>query len=259
MRRPVMALVSMMALVPIAVLAQTREARHTMAKSRRGKLLYMTLSSGYKHEAIVPSIDIVRQIGEKSGLFETTVTQDVGAFTPENLKQYDVVMFYTSGELPMTDAEKSAFVSFIKSGHGFVGVHSASDTFFMWKDYNDIIGGYFNDHPWTQQVTVDVVDPSSPIVSFLGKSFQVNDEIYQFSDFKADTTHVLLQLDPSSVDLKNSRVRRHYYNFPLAWTRHYGKGRVFYCALGHEDAVWNSPWYQELLLNGIKYAIGRLK
>jgi uncharacterized protein len=243
-------------IVPVGLPARPRRGK---SKSREARLLYMTLSAGYKHATVAPSEAIVRQIGERSGLFQTTVTQDVSAFMPENLKKYDVVMFYTTGELPMNETEKRAFIDFIRSGHGFVGVHSATDTFYMWKDYGDMIGAYFNDHPWHQKVTVDVVAPSDPIVSFLGKSFQVNDEIYQFSDFKADTTHVLLKLDTSTVDLKNPRVRQRYYGFPLAWTRRYGKGRVFYLALGHEDAVWNSQWYQTLLLNGIKYAMGRMK
>lgn len=223
------------------------------------KLLYMTLAAGYQHASVAPSESIVKEIGRRSGAFETTVTQDVGAFTRQNLKQFDAVMFYTSGELPMTAAEKEALISFVRAGHGFVGVHSATDTFYMWKDYGDMIGAYFNDHPWHQRVTVDVLAPSDPIVSFLGKSFQVEDEIYQFSDFRTDTTHLLLRLDVNSVDLNNPRVRRRYYGFPLAWTRRYGKGRVFYTALGHEEAVWNSSWYQQLLLHGIQYAMGQMK
>lgn len=227
------------------------------AKSpKKGKLLYMTLSSGYKHEVIPYSEEIVKQIGEQSGAFDTTVTQDVGAFTAENLKKYDAVMFYTTGELPMTDAEKKAFMSFIHSGHGFVGVHSATDTFYMWEDYLKLVGAYFNDHPWHQLVTVDVVDQQSPLVSFYGKSFQVNDEIYQMSDFQADTSHVLLRLDPSSVDTKNPRVRRRFYGWPLAWTRMDGRGRAFYTALGHEKAVWGDENFQKMLLNGIKWAMG---
>jgi uncharacterized protein len=159
----------------------------------------------------------------------------------------------------MTAAEKSAFLHFIHSGHGFVGLHSATDTFFLWKDYLDMIGGYFNDHPWHQQVRVDVTAPDDPIVKFLGQSFQADDEIYQFSDFQSATTHVLLKLDTRSVDLHNPRVRPRYYGFPLAWTRRYWKGRVFYTAFGHEEAVWKSAWYQQLLLNGIKYAMGRIE
>lgn len=223
---------------------------------KKGKLLYMTLSAGFHHDVVPFSTEVVKQIGEKSGAFDTTVTENVGDFTAQNLKQYDAVMFYTTGELPMTDAEKRAFKDFVHAGHGFVGVHSATDTFYQWEDYLKLVGAYFNDHPWHEQVTVQVADPSSPLVSFLGKSFQVNDEIYQMSDFQADTSEVLLRLDPSSVNLKNPRVRPRFYGWPLAWTRHDGKGRVFYTALGHEKAVWESDWFQQLLLNGIKWAMG---
>jgi len=224
-------------------------------KQNKGKLLYLTLSAGYKHSSAATSREIVKQIGEKSGAFETTLADDVAPFTAENLKRYDAVMLYTTGELPMSDEQKKAFADFIKSGHGLVGVHSAVDTFYMWPDYLEMIGAYFNDHPWHQNVTVDVVDRSSPIVGFLGKSFQVNDEIYQMSDFQYKTTHVLLRLDPSSVDVHNDRVRRRFYDWPLAWTRRDGEGRIFYTALGHEEAVWNNDWYQRLLLNGIKWAM----
>jgi len=227
---------------------------------KKGRLLYLTLSAGFKHDTVAPSRDIVKEIGEKSGAFETTLADDVSGFTAENLKNCDAVMFYTTGELPMTSEQKAAFVNFVRSGHGFVGVHSATDTFYMWPDYLDIVGAYFNDHPWHQLVTVDVVDAANPIVKFLGKpSFQVNDEIYQMSDFQAKTTHVLLKLDTSSVDMKSPRVRQRFYGYPLAWTRNVGEGRVFYTALGHEEAVWKSDWFQQLLLNGIEWAMGDLK
>jgi type 1 glutamine amidotransferase len=230
------------------------------SEHKKGRLLYLTLSAGFKHDTAASSRDIVKEIGEKSGAFETTLADDVSGFTPENLKNYDAVMFYTTGELLMTEAQKTAFVNFIKSGHGFVGVHSATDTFYLWPDYLEIVGAYFNDHPWHQLVTVDVVDPENPIVKFLGKpSFQVNDEIYQMSDFQAKTSHVLLKLDTSSVDMKNPRVRQRFYGYPLAWTRSVGEGRAFYTALGHEGVVWKSDWFQQLLLNGIEWAMGDLK
>lgn len=241
----------------VATLAIVLAVSPAFAKApKKGKLLYMTLSAGFHHDVVPFSTEIVKQIGDKSGAFDTTVTEDVGAFTKENLKNYDAVMFYTTGELPMTDAEKQAFLDFIHSGHGFIGVHSATDTFYMWEPYLKIVGAYFNDHPWHQKVTVDVVDPSSPLVSFYGKSFQIEDEIYQMSDFQADSSHVLLRLDPSSVEMKNPRVRRRFYGWPLAWTRMDTKGRVFYTALGHEKAVWEDSQFQEMLLNGIKWAMG---
>jgi uncharacterized protein len=237
------------------LLPTTLPARST----RKRHLLFFTLSAGFKHASIPTGVRVITEIGQKSGAFDTTASQDVSVFTPENLKHYDAIMFYTTGELPMSDAEKAAFINFVRSGHGFVGVHSATDTFYMWEPYLELIGGYFNDHPWHQNVTVDVTDPSSPIAGFLGKSFQVDDEIYQISDFQYKTSHVLLKLDPSSVNLHAKNVHRRFYSWPLAWTRHDGKGRVLYCGLGHEDSTWNSEWFQKFMLNGIEWSMGALK
>jgi uncharacterized protein len=224
----------------------------------KGRLLYLTLSAGFKHDSVPLSREIVPQIAKDSTAFDVTLADDVTPFTADNLKNYDAVMFYTTGELPMDAQQKEAFIQFVRAGHGFVGVHSATDTFYMWPEYLELIGGYFNDHPWHQNVTVKVEDPSNPIVSGWGSSsFQIDDEIYQISDFQYRDSHVLLRLDPSSVDLNKSGVRRRFYGWPLAWTRNDGKGRVFYTALGHEQAVWKDPRYQQMLLNGIKWAMGR--
>jgi hypothetical protein len=245
-------------LLSLALVASIPQIGYTRAAGK-GKLLYMTLAVGYHHKSVELSTRIVKGIGEKSGAFDTTVTEDVGAFTTENLKTYDAVMFYTTGELPMTEEEKSALADFIRSGHGFVGVHSATDTFYTWGTYGDIIGGWFNNHPWHEMVTIDVVEPKSSLVSFLGNSFQINDEIYQISDFKAETSHVLLQLDPKSVNTQKEGARIRYYGWPVAWTRTFGKGRVYYNSLGHEEAVWNDPRYQEMLLNGIRWVMRQIE
>ena len=242
-----------MALIALFAATAPQRAEQT---PRKGRLLYLTLSAGFKHDSVPISRDIVSEIGQKSGAFDVTLAEDVSPFTSANLKNYDAVMFYTTGELPMNDQQKQAFVDFVRSGHGFVGVHSATDTFYMWPEYLEMIGGYFNDHPWHQNVTVDVVDSSNPIVSPLAPSFQINDEIYQISDFQYRDSHVLLRLDPASVDLKKENVHRRFYGWPLAWTRSFGEGRVFYTTLGHEQAVWKDPRYQAILLNAIKWAMG---
>jgi uncharacterized protein len=147
------------------------------------KILYFTYSAGYRHEVIPFSKAILTQLGKNSGAFEVTATEDISEFSTEALQRYAAIMFYTSGELPMSGAEKTALLDFVRSGGGFIGVHSATDTFYSWPDYLDLIGGYFNGHPWHQTVSIDVVDPSDPLVAFLGNSFQVEDEIYQISDF----------------------------------------------------------------------------
>src|ERR1700730_9058153 len=141
------------------------------------RVLYLTLSAGYRHDVLPLSRDIVKLLGERSGAFAVSATEDVSVFTPENLRRYAAVMFYTTGELPMSEAQKAALLEFVRAGHGFVGVHSATDTFYLWPDYLDLIGGYFSQHPWHQRVTIEVADRKSKLVAFLGTSFEIDDEI----------------------------------------------------------------------------------
>ena len=134
------------------------------------RILYFTYSAGYRHDVIPLSKAILTQLGRSSGVFEVAATEDTSEFSTENLKRYAAVMFYTTGELPMSGAQKAALLNFVRSGRGFLGVHSATDTFYTWPDYLDLVGGYFNGHPWHQAVTIEVVDPGDPLVAFLGNS-----------------------------------------------------------------------------------------
>jgi type 1 glutamine amidotransferase len=220
-------------------------------------ILYFTHSAGYRHDVIPSSQLVLKQLGEHSGALQVTATEDVSAFEHENLQRYDAVMFFTTGELPMNDAQKADLLAFVRSGRGFVGIHSATDTFYAWPDYRQLIGGYLDGHPWHQAVRIDVADPSNALVSFLGRSLEIEDEIYQIRDFDDRGSHVLLRLDERSVDVGRDGVHRRSYGWPLAWTRSYGEGRVFYTALGHEAAVWRDARYQRLLLNAMRWTARR--
>jgi uncharacterized protein len=241
----------------IALLGSASVIRPLSVRAERPleRILYFTCSAGYRHDVIPLSKAILTQLGANSGLFEVIATEETTEFSTENLKRYAAVMFYTTGELPMSGAQKTALLNFARSGGGFLGVHSATDTFYTWPDYLDLIGGYFNDHPWHQAVTIEVVDPGSPLVAFLGNLLQIEDEIYQISDFDYRGSHVLLRLDQSSVDLSKTGVHQRFYGWPLAWIRFYGQGRVFYTALGHEASVWQDPRYQRMLTNAILWSM----
>ena len=129
-------------------------------EQRVSRLLFFTLSAGYRHESIPLSAQVLAEIGSAaSPRFEVTRSEDVSVFTPANLRRYGAVMFFTTGELPMTDEQKEALTGFVRSGGGFLGVHSATDTFYQWPEYGKLIGGWFNEHPWHQRVRIDVADP----------------------------------------------------------------------------------------------------
>ena len=248
----------MLAIVLAATFAAVLAIAHTpsRAQDRPNRILYFTHSAGYRHDVIPVSREILKQLGGSSPRFDVTATEDVAVFTAENLRRYGAVMFFTTGELPMNDTAKQALLDFVRAGGGFLGVHSATDTFYRWPEYGQLIGGYFDEHPWRQNVRIEVADRSNPLVAFLGASIAVSDEIYQIRDFDAAGSHVLLRLDPASVDLTLGNVHRHPYGWPLAWTRSFGSGRVFYTALGHEEAVWRDARYQTLLRNAVHWAIG---
>ncbi len=112
-----------------------------------------------------------------------------------SLPAYDAVVFYTTGELPISDADKANLLSWIKSGKGFIGIHSATDTFYKWPEYGEMIGGYFDGHPWHQEVKVKVEDAQHPATTGLPPVWTLNDEIYQFRNWDRSKRHVLLSLD----------------------------------------------------------------
>ena len=241
----------------IALLNSATVIRPLGARAERppDRILYFTYSAGYRHDVIPLSKAILTQLGRNSGVFEVISTEDTSEFSTENLKRYAAVMFYTSGELPMSGAQKTALLNFVRSGRGFIGVHSATDTFYSWPDYLDLVGGYFNGHPWHQAVTIEVVDTGDPLVAFLGNSFNSRTK----STKSATSTIVDHTCSYASTKARWTLVRpvciNDFYGWPLAWKRFYGEGRVFYTALGHEASAWQDLRYQRILTNAILWSM----
>jgi type 1 glutamine amidotransferase len=220
------------------------------------KVLYLTHSAGYKHDVLPLSAQILQDVGRRAGAFEVTATDDSSLVTHDNLARYDAVVFFTSGELPMSETQRAALLDFVRSGKGFAGIHSATDTFYDWGDYGALVGAYFDGHPWHQTVMLRVEDRAHPATSALPATFALSDEIYQFRSWSRAGVHVLVSLDAASVDVTAPGVNRADRDFALAWTRSEGRGRMFYTALGHEPAVWQDTRFQQHLLGGIRWAMG---
>ncbi|MFH1006442.1 MAG: ThuA domain-containing protein [Candidatus Latescibacterota bacterium] len=217
------------------------------------KLLMLTHSAGYEHDYLRTAEEAVTEIGAASGEFLATTTQDCSLIHEENLNQYDALLFATTGELPMSEAQKQALVDFVKSGGAFIGVHNATDTLYKFPEYGEMIGGYFAGHPWTQEIVAVVEDGDHPSTRHLDPSFRVFDEIYTHRNWSREKTHVLIRLDNASVDVgKGDRKDQDY---ALAWCHPYGAGRVFYTAFGHPKELWAQAWFRKHLLGGIGWAM----
>jgi hypothetical protein len=240
-------------------------ALSAQTSARRKQLLAIGEQKGYRHEAVSHALATIERLGHDSGLWDTTIRTDTEAltkkkleFNAKNLNDFDAVLFFTGGDLEMDAQQKADFLSFIHDdGKGFVGVHSATITFTSWPEYGDMIGGYFDEHPWgTFDAPVIVEDPGFPGMQQWPRSFVLHDEIYQIKDYSRDKVRVLIRLDPTKLDLKGKNVHRTDGDFAVTWAKDYGKGRVFYSSLGHVPENWDDPSLQKMYAEAIKWALG---
>ncbi len=175
---------------------------------------------------------------EADGRFElTTAQEDLGAL--ENLAPYDVLVFYyTVGSI--SHAQRDALSTWLLSGKGYVGIHSAADSFRDDPDYRNLVGGHFTTHPRYRTYQVSVKDPDHPIMEGIDEEFNVTDEQY------------ILDYDPRVHVLANALWKGD--AMPVAWTKPHGQGRVFYLALGHDPQSCQDDNFRRLLAQGTHWA-----
>jgi uncharacterized protein len=262
------------------------------------RVLFFSKSSGFEHSVIkdpadprtkrfrpsegsaVPGLafEVLRDLGREHRI-DFVFSKDGSLFSPRYLAQFNAVVFYTTGDLtqrgvdgqpPMTPAGKEALLSAVRGGLGFVGIHSASDTFHSpggedegparFRDdgartdpYIRMLGGEFILHGRQQVARLVVADRSFPGAWGFAGAVPFREEWYSLKDFAPDL-HVILVQDTSGM--KGFEYRRPAY--PMTWAHLYGKGRVFYTSLGHRDDVWRSALFQNLIVGGLDWALRRV-
>ncbi len=216
------------------------------------KLLVVTVTKGFRHSSIPTAEKVLAELGQKTGEFTLdyarTDQELAEKTTPAALNNYDGAIFAnTTGMLPLAD--KDAFISWVKSGKAFIGMHSASDTFHEFEPYIQMVGAEFLTHHEQAKIQCLNQDLAHPATQHFGPVYEVFDEIYLFKNFHRDQVHGLLTLDKHP----NTRMPGDY---PITWTKRAGAGRVFYTELGHREDVWESEPYQKMILGGIEWATG---
>jgi len=168
-------------------------------------------------------------------------------------------VFFTAADTGMSDQQVRDLLGFVHDdGKGFVGIHTATVTLTRHPEYGDMIGAYFDNHPWgIATAPVIVEQPGNPAMKGFRTGSIVTDEFYQMkAPYDRAKVDVLMRLDTKGLDLANPRVHRTDGDFPLAWIKRYGKGRVFYSALGHPVAAWDDKRMLGMYLQGIRWALG---
>lgn len=236
------------------------------AEDELPRILFVTQSEGFVHNPVKrgsgerSSAELaMMQLAKDSGAFSVVCTQNAAAdFTRENLQNFDIVAFYTSGDLPITEADFDYFLRewLPQKGKGVLGFHSATDTFREFEPYWDLMGGTFESHPWTQEanVTMQVHDPEHPTMKPFEKSqFAFQDEIYQYRHWQPEKVRVLMSLDMEHTELKRP------YHVPVAWCKQVGQGRLFYNNMGHRSETWQDPRFLQSILNAVRWIDGQLE
>jgi uncharacterized protein len=237
----------------------------TQARPAPPRVLVVTYSAGYQHDVVrrpapaEPSTveRVLTDLGRRSGSFDVTLVSardELDRLTVASVRAHRAILFFTTGELPIAPAVRQAMFQSVRDGGGFVGVHSATDTWYTIPEYRELLGATFDGHPWHQRARLIVEDRTQPATRDLGDAVEITDEIYQFRDWSRSQVHVLLRLDPRSVDVR--RGKRGDGDYALAWTKPYGRGRIIYTALGHEPAVWADDRFHAHLLGAIRWALG---
>ena len=192
-------------------------------------------------------------VNTAAGEFLVEPTQDTKLITPANLAKYAAVVSYTCGD-PLKSEGRRALIDYVKNGGAFVGIHSAGDSFNTFQDYAEMLGGIHDHHPGNPKVRIVVLDKSSPATSHLPDSFETPHEPYAFTRWNPASLHLLLKLDPSSFTEQKDKPNRS--DYAVAWTKTFGRGKVFYTALGHNDSEWTDAKFLQHVLGGIRWAVG---
>jgi len=216
----------------------------------RFAVLVFSKTTGFRHDSIPHGIVTIKTLGAHHG-FSVDSTEDATRFTDMELARYQVVVFLsTTGDI-LDDGQKAAFERYIRSGGGFAGIHSASDTEYRWAWYGRLVGAYFAGHPEIQRATVRIEDLGHASTRGLPPIWERTDEWYNFRNNPRGTVHVLATLDEATYSGGKMGA-----DHPIAWCQAIDGGRSWYTAMGHTTESFAEPLYRLHLLGGIESAAG---
>jgi type 1 glutamine amidotransferase len=216
--------------------------------SAQERILIFSKTTGFRHESIERGVAVLKQLISSKNM-QVDHSEDSQLFTDSILSRYDALVFLsTTGDI-FNESQKAAFVRFIQSGKGFVGIHAASDTEFNWPWYGQLVGGYFSSHPAVQDAQIKVTNGKHPATKHLPKVWFHRDEWYDFKSVK-DGLHILMDLDETSY--KGGKMGKFH---PIAWYQEFDGGRSFYTGLGHTLEAFDEEKFQMHVLGGLRYVL----
>jgi type 1 glutamine amidotransferase len=237
--------------LPPEICSVTTGAASTLPASIHAPFLALVFSrtTGFRHASIPAGIAAVEVLGAYHD-FSVEATADPASFSDANLARFAVVIFLnTTGDV-LDSLQQAAFERYIEAGHGFAGVHSASDTEYGWPWYHALVGATFKGHPAIQRATVTVVDTAHASTRLLPNPWLRTDEWYNFTAPPVGVS-VLAQVEESTYT-GGTMGSPH----PISWYHTYDGGRAWYTAMGHTACSYAERTFLDHLAGGIEWAAG---
>lgn len=226
------------------------DAEPAKAPARNPRVLVFTKTAGFRHGSIASGVAALTELGTKEG-FRVVQSEDAAVFADHVLARFDVIVFLnTTGDI-LDDEQQAAMERFIRSGKGFVGIHSATDTEYDWPWYTGLVGAQFRSHPPVQPAEIDVIDREHPSTAHLPARWPRTDEWYDFRAQPPATVRVLMNLDESTYN-GGQMGDPH----PIAWCHEYDGGRAIYTAGGHTNESFAEPDFRAHLAGAVRWAAG---
>ena len=248
-----------------------RGGRGNQPRVRKAVLAWADTRNGIaQHDSTSHALAVIERLGYESGAFDTFIRTDSNIISKHplmtdgqpasggpSLANVDAIFFLGHREIQLDDQQKADLLSFVKDdGKGFVAGHTALTAFDSWPEFGELLGARYDGHPWnTAPGTIINEDPSFPATKTLPPVFAMTDEFYQPKAFSRDKLRVLLRLDVSKMP-PNAENHRADGDFPLAWAKTYGKGRVFYASFAHAASGWDNPDVYRMYFEALKWSLG---
>ncbi len=215
----------------------------------KARVLVFTKTEGFRHTSISAGIELLEDLATEMD-FLLDKTEAATEFTNDGLARYDLVIFLSTTGNILNASQEQAFEGFMRNGGSFMGIHAAADTEYAWAWYGNMLGAYFESHPEVQQALIEVTQPSHPATQHLTTEWIHRDEWYNFRDVKVNAQEVLLQLDEDSYQGGTMGAFH-----PIAWTREFEGGKVFYTGLGHTTEAYSNENFRKHIAGGITYCL----
>lgn len=223
-----------------------------------------------QHDSVSHALAMIERLGYESGFWDTFIRTDsnIISYQPQmttgqpasggpSLSNVDAIFFMGHREVAIDDKQKADLLKFVHDdGKGFVAAHVGLTALMSWPEFGEMLGGQFENHPYgSVEGSIINEDPAFPATRHLPAIFKLTDEFYQVKNFSREKSRVLLRLDTSKLPPNQNLISKDG-DFPLAWARMYGKGRVFYGSFAHDAKTWDNPDVYHMYFEALRWALG---